>query len=240
MDREVSQDEVALLHQFCIKHQIKFYDVRLELVDHLASSIEELWKKEPNLSFEKALEKIYSTYGNMGFRNLMREKEIQVERSMFKGYKRVLALFFTLPHVLLSIAIMIIAYFFYRFGVKTNGIAAAIFVYVFLLCNIAFAFWIDRNTYKKIKRLKEDLIVLPYSRFFVTGISLIVPAYLMTDFLEFGRIDFGAFQVPAFFTLLIILLIIELILNIAFYYYFKQIYQEAESRYPGAFKREMA
>ncbi len=59
MTRTITTEETKKLFKFCHVHFVYHYDLQVELVDHLASSIEEQWETNPELSFEEAL---YNTF----------------------------------------------------------------------------------------------------------------------------------------------------------------------------------
>ena len=75
----LSGEQIQSLFIFCEKHFVKYYDVQVELVDHLANAVELEMQNEPKLSFEKALEKVHLSFGVSGFAPLVAEKQKQAE-----------------------------------------------------------------------------------------------------------------------------------------------------------------
>ena len=75
----LSEDQIQSLFTFCEKHFVKYYDVQVELVDHLANAVELEMQKNSQLTFEKALEKVHQSFGVMGFAPLVTEKQKQAE-----------------------------------------------------------------------------------------------------------------------------------------------------------------
>jgi hypothetical protein len=59
MSKQLSTEEVQHLFRFTEKKLVRWYDLQIELVDHLASRIEEEQQIDPDLGFEAALEKVY-------------------------------------------------------------------------------------------------------------------------------------------------------------------------------------
>ena len=53
--KEVTKDELNQLYQFAAKHRVRYYDLQTEVVDHLASAIEDKWTEQPDLPFRTAL-----------------------------------------------------------------------------------------------------------------------------------------------------------------------------------------
>lgn len=96
----LSSEQIAYLFTFCEKHLVYFYEVQVELVDHLANAIELEMEHNPSLTFEDALEKVYSGFGIMGFAPVVREKANQMQRAARKAYWYLFRKEFGWPQVL--------------------------------------------------------------------------------------------------------------------------------------------
>lgn len=76
----LTNEQIDYLYAFCRKHSVTYYDVQVELVDHLANAIEEKMLQQPALDFEAALLQVYKGFGVMGFGPVVREKEKAVQK----------------------------------------------------------------------------------------------------------------------------------------------------------------
>ncbi len=63
----LNEDHITAIKNFISRKGIKYIDVQMEIIDHVASSIEEKMTAEPNLSFEAALKQTHSSFGIFGF-----------------------------------------------------------------------------------------------------------------------------------------------------------------------------
>ncbi len=97
------QEQIQHLHQFCVKHYVRFYDLQLELVDHLANAIEQKMDENPKLNFEQALDEVYKEFGVFGFANVVKEKSAAIEKSFMKEYWKIFTSYFSLPKVVISV-----------------------------------------------------------------------------------------------------------------------------------------
>ena len=86
MNRQITQEETDQLFQFCRRHYVYHYDVQIELVDHLASAIEEQWEQNPELSFDEGLKNSFKKFGIYGFSKIKSQKEKELKRK----YRRLL------------------------------------------------------------------------------------------------------------------------------------------------------
>ena len=65
---------------FAIKHFVYHYDLQVELVDHLASSIEEQWEINPELPFEEALKNTFKNLVFTDFSKIKEQKQKELQR----------------------------------------------------------------------------------------------------------------------------------------------------------------
>ena len=83
-----------------------WYDLQIELVDHLANKIEAEMAADKAISFERAQGNVYASFGIFGFAKIVREKE----EALRKAYKKLLwqeiGKQFTWPNLIRSLAIL--------------------------------------------------------------------------------------------------------------------------------------
>ena len=81
MFKKLTEEQVRKLYAFCLKSEVYEYDLQIEIVDHLASSIEEQWQNNPNLSFGWALKNALKKFGKNGLQKLERKVKKQLQRN---------------------------------------------------------------------------------------------------------------------------------------------------------------
>lgn len=101
----LTSTEIQKLFEFTRKKYVRYIDVQVELVDHLASSIEQLQDETPELEFDQALAKIYSRFPITGFNNLIQEKTIAMKFAWWHKLKDYILEFLTWPKVLVLMLI---------------------------------------------------------------------------------------------------------------------------------------
>lgn len=105
MSRTVTSEETEELFLFCRKHFVYHYDLQVELVDHLASSVEEQWESDPELSFEEALHKTFKKFGISGFSKIKEQKQKELRRKYNILLWKYLLEFYRWPKILLTLAV---------------------------------------------------------------------------------------------------------------------------------------
>lgn len=109
----LTAEQIQILFDFTTKKYVKYFDVQYELVDHLASGIEEQMSANPDTGFDTALEIEYGKFPVTGFYHFVEQKE----KALLKYWKRniwsVIRSYFRLPQLLLTLTLFFGLYFFY-------------------------------------------------------------------------------------------------------------------------------
>jgi hypothetical protein len=104
MNRTITTEETKKLFEFCRNHYVNHYDVQIELVDHLASAIEELWKTDADLSFNEALKSTFKKFGIYGFSKIKNQKRKALKRKYNRLLWSFFAEFYRWPRLVMTIA----------------------------------------------------------------------------------------------------------------------------------------
>jgi hypothetical protein len=103
---KLTEDQIEELFRFAKRHYVEHYDVQVEIVDHLASVIEEQFRENPNQEFKSILNEAYAGFGAMGlsgFIDSMQQKvSTQSRKMLFEEFFR----FFKPPQLLLSALVL--------------------------------------------------------------------------------------------------------------------------------------
>ncbi len=110
MSRTISPEETEKLFKFCKDHYIEYYDLQLELVDHLASAIEEQWKAAPELGFNIAVKNTFGKFGITGFSKIKVQKERELNRKYNNLLWKYLLEFYKLPKIVMTLAFTMVLF----------------------------------------------------------------------------------------------------------------------------------
>ena len=124
-----------------------YYDLQVELVDHLASLIEKLWELNANLSFEDALQQTYHEFGIFGFSKIKASKE----KALLKKYKGMLwfyvGQYFKLPKILITFMFAFLLFTVFHYTEK-DSVVAIVYILAVFLFEIIYHFYIFPKHYK--------------------------------------------------------------------------------------------
>ncbi|WP_297101151.1 hypothetical protein [uncultured Draconibacterium sp.] len=105
MNRTITQEETDHLFKVCENHDVSQYDLQIELVDHLASLIEQHWEEKPEDPFKYALYKALQKFGPSGFQQIKEQKQKELVRKYHRTLWSYLLEFYRWPKMLLTLAL---------------------------------------------------------------------------------------------------------------------------------------
>ncbi len=100
---KLTKEQIADIKAFISKRGIAYLDVQMEVLDHVASQVEEKLTDNPNLSFDTALKQTHASFGIFGFSVI----EDSIVNTLGKKYRNIFwsnfLMCFNLKHILLVI-----------------------------------------------------------------------------------------------------------------------------------------
>ncbi len=102
----LTEEQIERLFYFCTSNGVLYYDVQVELVDHMANAVEIEMQADPILTFEKAIGKVYRNFGYSGFENLVNEKEKMAEKQIKRLFWKLFKSHFGWPKVLFFLLLL--------------------------------------------------------------------------------------------------------------------------------------
>ena len=103
MNKPLSPNQIQELFDYTERMHIRYKDVQFEIVDHLASGVEELMSKDNNLTFSKALYDYTGTMPHSFFSDIITSKEKSLEKLWRKKFVFYLLGFFTIPRGIITL-----------------------------------------------------------------------------------------------------------------------------------------
>jgi hypothetical protein len=214
---ELHKEQIDALFHFTAKKYVHWYDLQVELVDHLASRIEEEMDAAPALPFEKALEKVYKGFGIFGFANIVKEKQSQLERHSRKLWWAAFRSYFGWPKILLLVGITGLLW--KLSGLMTGYLPSVLIFAAYIASELQL--WYFR---KKQKTPTKPLLLLQVSPL----------QYSSVFFFFYVIVGFDRFTGTAAF-LLGLFIMLCILINLASCKAHSQVQASAEAQYPDAF-----
>ena len=147
----LTSSQIQQIFDFTAQKYIKYYDVKLELVDHIANRIEEMQAEDPKLSFDSALQRVYKSFGIYGFTKVQEQKMIELQRYWRMRFWSYIKSYFKLPKVILTICLTLLIMIFLNHGifyVMLDGISERLLMLIRTVASIGLSgfAWYTRKT----------------------------------------------------------------------------------------------
>ena len=157
MERTLTKDEIAELYSYCQRRGVTHYDVQIELVDHLASLIEEHWKKQADDPYKYALYKAFKKFGPNGFKQVKEQKQKALNRKYRRILWNYLLEFYCWPKMLLTLALSLGMLLLFQYVNQLHWLFVA---YMLVLCGGAAIYDSRLKTKHKIKIISGKSFLL--------------------------------------------------------------------------------
>ncbi len=184
MSKQLSKLEIEKLFEFTLQKRVRYRDVQFEIVDHLASDIEEQMSVDHSLSFESALQNAYSKFPITGFAQFVMQKSEAFSKFWRRHFFSYFLEFLSLPKIVISI--LLVTCFYYLF--RLQGTSAFSILYLSLIAFLFFKGFLSWGKHRyKIQDQKNFLFLSTYYQqvgsliYFVVYLPIVVP----------GTIKFG-------------------------------------------------
>lgn len=153
--KEVSKAQIDELFAFVRRKRVRYYDLQVELVDHLATGIEQIWEKEPDVSFERARDRVYKEFGIFGFAHVVDERLNAIHRQVWEEAYVFLRSTFTFPKIILTLTLPIMIA--QLLMVATNAfVVPGVLLFIFLGIVLYYQWKRPALRHKKIKFARVD------------------------------------------------------------------------------------
>ena len=102
---KLTDQQIDYLYDFARDNHAIHYDLQVEIVDHLASDIEQIWEKSPELSFGAVIDEAFVKFGNQGFLGILRKKRRQLRVKYVKIVFSSIVEWFQWPRIMFFIGL---------------------------------------------------------------------------------------------------------------------------------------
>ena len=116
--------QIEYVSNYVKSFDIKWYELQVELTDHMVNSMEEIWEKDPELTFHQVKQYAENRFGRNGFKAI-EEDRIQILRKEFrKAQRKMITEYLKFPKIIISILSVLLIFngsFYFNDPVKFVG-----------------------------------------------------------------------------------------------------------------------
>ena len=196
-DKQLSKEHIDEIFTFVKSKSVKYIDLQYEIVDHMASAIEDEMVSDEMLDFSAALSKVYKAFCDIDFKQFVTNKQNTLISYWRRRWFQIFKSYFTMPKLILTILIS----FFCWISIDTFGYKAVLsLVVVTFIAKIITGIYF--YTYiKKLKVKVGDYWFFAASLGFIYWLFLfdnIIAFWLKPDMPEIGQPVLENFRVIIF------------------------------------------
>ncbi len=205
--KTLTQQQIDSLFEFTKQHYVDYYDVQVELVDHLANDIEQMMSDNEHISFEQARDKAFKKFGITGFYDVVSSKMWQMEKEYYKLiFKHFLSLL-TSKMIVAIVAVFVIFSYVLKHS-KYNMYLFFGFIVLLMLITFILIFKNGNKLGRRIKNKEKVLMVEVVSASLGNSAGFISLFYNLLSFVFHNRTDALSSSLLANYSMLFGLLLV--------------------------------
>jgi hypothetical protein len=110
---KLNQEQTTYIENYIASFDIQFYEIYMEILDHLILGVEAILEEDKTISFEDAvLKSRVEGFGKLGLKGMMNQKAKLAHKKNSKENLKLIKEYFTFPKIVLLLSVFISYYIF--------------------------------------------------------------------------------------------------------------------------------
>lgn len=209
---KLTKEQTAYIENYIKRFNIKYYEVYMEILDHMILSVEAILEENAAISFEDAVLKAkVEGFGKNGFRGMMDEKLKLAQNQARKQNNKMIKEYFTFPKIVMTLIVFVGYFLFLQFFEDPKKINIICIVFIGLLAILQIVYFWKFRKINKLNILKTQVLSNMCFLSFA-GVNITQLIYnLGKETLDFNHILMRLFMTSVFtFSLISLLVYIEI------------------------------
>jgi hypothetical protein len=107
---KLTTEQIEYVSDYIESKDIKWYELQLELTDHMVLSMDEYWKQNPELTFDQVKHYAEDKFGRNGFKVIEEERAKVLRKEYRSAQLKMIADYLNFPKIFRSILLGFLAY----------------------------------------------------------------------------------------------------------------------------------
>jgi hypothetical protein len=209
---KLTEEQITYIENYIKSFDIKYYEVYMEILDHMILSVEAILEENKEITFEDAVLKAkVDGFGKKGFRGMMDEKLKLAQNQARRQNNKMIKEYFTFPKIVMTLSVFVGYFVFLGFFDDPKKININCIVFIGLLAILQFVYFWKFRKINKLNVLKTQVLSNMYFLSFA-GVNITQLIYnLGKETLDFNHILMRLFMTSVFtFSLISLLVYIEI------------------------------
>ena len=209
---QLNNEQIAYIEKYIQWYDIKYYEIYMEILDHMILSVEDILENDKTISFENAVDKAkIEGFGTEGYTGIMEDKVKLANKKFSRDNFKMIRAYFSFPKIIFTCFVAISYFIFlslFENPSKPNYIAVVVVGFIGLT-QMLYS-WKYRK-YNKLYILKAQVLNNTYILSFLGVHITQIYANSGKDSIDFNHILMRLFMTLVFtFSVLAVLVYIEI------------------------------
>ena len=107
---KLTNQQIEYISEYVKSFDIKWYELQVELADHMVTSMEEIWEKDPELTFHQVKQYAENHFGRNGFKAIEEERTQILRKEYREAQWKMVAEYLRFPKIIGSILLGFLCY----------------------------------------------------------------------------------------------------------------------------------
>ncbi|WP_255462785.1 hypothetical protein [Flavobacterium sp. GP15] len=173
---QLTTEQIKYVSDYIESKDIKWYELQVELTDHMVSSMEEIWEKDPELTFHQAKQYAENKFtGDSSFKSIEKEQTKVLRKEYNREQWKMIAAYLKFPKIISSILLLALTFKISLYFEEPRKFVAVLFLFLlFAAITIVYSYYkhrkIDGNRFLEIEMINPIPII--FGGFINLGLSL--------------------------------------------------------------------
>lgn len=173
---QLTTEQIKYVSDYIESKDIKWYELQVELTDHMVSSMEEIWEKDPELTFQQVKQYAENKFtGDSSFKSIEKERTEIMGKEFRKEQWKMIGEYLKFPKIFASIIVVFLTFKISLYFEEPRKFVAGLFLFLlFAAIPIVYSYYKNRkiagNRFIEIE--KSNPIALLFGGFINLGLSL--------------------------------------------------------------------
>ena len=125
---KLTTEQIEYVENYIISKDIKWYELQVELTDHMVTSMEGFWEKNPELAFHQVKQYAENIFvGDSSFKSIEKQRKRILQKEYRKVQWKMITDYLKFPKIFGSILLVYLAYTFSAYFVSPQKYLAVLF-----------------------------------------------------------------------------------------------------------------
>ena len=107
---KLNAEQIEYVSTYIKSFDIKWYELQVELTDHMVNSMEEIWEKDPELTFHQVKHYAENEFGRNGVKALQEERRIILYKEFNRNQWKMMRDYLKFPKIIMSVLSVVFVY----------------------------------------------------------------------------------------------------------------------------------